>query len=70
MIGWDGTRADATGVFFHEPTPEALADAVLRADRVAFDPVALRRNAERFSLAAFHQGILDAVERLAGVAVG
>lgn len=70
VIGWDGTRADATGVFFHEPTPEALADAVLRADRVAFDPVALRRNAERFSLAAFHQGILDAVERLAGVAVG
>jgi glycosyltransferase involved in cell wall biosynthesis len=67
VIGSDGERADATGVFFHEPTPQALAQAVERADRATFDPAVLRRNAERFSLAAFQQGILDAVERLVGV---
>ena len=42
-----------TGVFFHEQTPEALADAIRRLERTDFDPAAIRRNAERFSVARF-----------------
>ncbi|HEX7091721.1 MAG TPA: glycosyltransferase [Longimicrobiales bacterium] len=67
VIGWDGRRADATGVFFDEATPEALAAAVERADRAPFDPAALRASAERFSPHAFRQGMLDVVERLVSV---
>jgi glycosyltransferase involved in cell wall biosynthesis len=42
-----------TGVFFHEPTPEALAAAVLAFDPDAIDPSACRANAQRFSVGAF-----------------
>ncbi len=40
-----------TGVFFDAQTPDALADAVRRfeANESAFDPAAIRANAERFS---------------------
>jgi glycosyltransferase involved in cell wall biosynthesis len=42
-----------TGLFFHEQTPEALADAIRRIDTMEFDPAAMRRNAERFSADRF-----------------
>src|SRR3972149_484901 len=42
-----------TGLFFHEQTPEALADAIRRVDAMDFDPAAIRRNAERFSTDRF-----------------
>ena len=42
-----------TGVFFHEQTPESLADAIRRLDSAGFDPVAIRKNAERFNVARF-----------------
>jgi glycosyltransferase involved in cell wall biosynthesis len=42
-----------TGVFFHEQTPESLADAIRRLDSAGFDPVAIHKNAERFSVARF-----------------
>jgi glycosyltransferase involved in cell wall biosynthesis len=42
-----------TGIFFHEQTPEALADAIRRLETTDFDPAAIRRNAERFSVARF-----------------
>lgn len=42
-----------TGVFFSEPTPESLADAVRRADAVAWEPRLIRSHAERFSRARF-----------------
>ncbi|RJP77676.1 MAG: glycosyltransferase family 4 protein [Candidatus Zixiibacteriota bacterium] len=41
--------AEATGLFFHQPTPEALAAAVRDLDRHAFDPQVIRRQAERFA---------------------
>jgi len=38
-----------TGVFFAEQTPDALADAVRRADRIAWDRRIIRRHAGQFS---------------------
>jgi glycosyltransferase involved in cell wall biosynthesis len=55
------------GVLFHEPTVEAVADAIRRLDAVDSDPVALAASAERFSVerfrAALESKIRDAVER-------
>ncbi len=47
----DKSGRTPTGVFFDEATPDALADAVRRfeANASAFDPAAIRANAERFS---------------------
>ena len=42
-----------TGVFFHEPTPEALAAAVRDFDPEAVDPRACVRNAARFDVEVF-----------------
>lgn len=55
-----------TGVFFDEPTPEALATAVRQFDTDAIDSSACRRSAERFSPERFRSRLLAAVERLAG----
>ncbi len=51
-----------TGTFFHEPTPQALAEAVLRFDAEAVDPLACRANAERFAADRFRRAIREAVE--------
>jgi len=54
----DTARSPApTGVFFHEPTPEALRAAVLCFERNehAFDPDALRANALRFDRRIFQE---------------
>ncbi len=51
-----------TGTFFSEPTPQALAQAVLRFDAEAVDPLACRANAERFAAGRFRRAILEAVE--------
>jgi glycosyltransferase involved in cell wall biosynthesis len=42
-----------TGLFFHEQTTEALIDAIRRLDSCDFDPIAMRRNAEGFSVVRF-----------------
>jgi glycosyltransferase involved in cell wall biosynthesis len=42
-----------TGVFFHDPTAAALADAILALDRVTFDPQAIRAHAMRFDVEIF-----------------
>jgi glycosyltransferase involved in cell wall biosynthesis len=51
-----------TGLFFHEQTTESLADAIRRLDAADFDPVAIRRNAERFSVHRFKQELRAFVE--------
>jgi glycosyltransferase involved in cell wall biosynthesis len=38
-----------TGVLFGSQTPEAIVDAVERADGIRFSPAALKSNADRFS---------------------
>jgi glycosyltransferase involved in cell wall biosynthesis len=42
-----------TGVLFSEPTPEGLAQAVESCERLRWDPLRIRRNAERFDRAIF-----------------
>jgi glycosyltransferase involved in cell wall biosynthesis len=51
--------ADATGLFFDEPTPSALRAAIERFEKneAAFEPQRLRRWTERFSPARFDQGL-------------
>ncbi|MCL6432457.1 MAG: glycosyltransferase, partial [Anaerolineae bacterium] len=44
-----------TGVFFDEPSPEALAEAVRSLDASAFDPLTMRRHAERFDESVFRE---------------
>ena len=47
----DGT----TGVFFDQPTPESLAEAVGRLDHLDFDPDTIRQNALRFDRESFEE---------------
>lgn len=49
--------ADRTGVFFDEPTPEALADAVRRAAARRWNPEEIRAQALRFSPPRFIEGL-------------
>ncbi len=44
-----------TGIFFHQPTPEALMDALATVSRMEWDPEVLRANASRFSPRRFAQ---------------
>ncbi|HEX2092329.1 MAG TPA: glycosyltransferase [Longimicrobiaceae bacterium] len=60
----DSGEAACTGVFFTEPSAEAMAAALLHLERMEFDEDALRRNAERFAPPHFHEGMLREVVRL------
>jgi glycosyltransferase involved in cell wall biosynthesis len=53
----DTVKDEETGLFFHEQTPEALADAIRRLNSIDFDPVAIRRHAERFSVGRFKRDL-------------
>ncbi len=57
-----------TGLFFEEPSPAAVRDAVSRFLRLEtrFDPVAIRKNAERFSAERFRREIDAALAPEAG----
>lgn len=53
-----------TGTFFHEPSPEALAEAVVRLDTIQFDPATIREHARRFDVSNFKRAFLDFVHRV------
>jgi len=53
----------STGVLFEEQSVDALADAMLRADRIAFEAATCRRNAERFGADVFRAKLGAAIER-------
>jgi len=55
----------ATGIFFKEQTPEALAAAVRSADNVRWDGATIRRHAQRFS----HQRFVKEVTNFIGTVV-
>jgi glycosyltransferase involved in cell wall biosynthesis len=52
-----------TGVFFYEPTVEALLAAVKSLSTMKFDPNAIRRHAENFDRSIFKLHIREYVER-------
>ena len=51
--------ASPTGVFFYEPTVEALMTSVKALSKLTIDPYAIRRNAEKFDRAVFKQHMID-----------
>ncbi len=53
-----------TGLHFREPTPEALVAAVQAFDEERFDPVVIRRHAERFDKSVFECKLREFVERV------
>jgi glycosyltransferase involved in cell wall biosynthesis len=50
-----------TGLFFREQAPEALVEAVERFEGLTFEPLQMRRNAERFSNERFRQELSEFV---------
>jgi hypothetical protein len=62
----DDAEGEPTGVFFDAQTPAALARAIERfeANEAAFDPVSIRRNAERFGGERFVSALLEEMNDL------
>ncbi len=58
----DTTVEGATGVFFDEPRPEAIATAVDRLCRGDWDPEAIRAHARRFSTERFLERMTTLIE--------
>jgi glycosyltransferase involved in cell wall biosynthesis len=52
-----------TGLFFREPTPESLVQAVARFDELDFDPAVIRQHARQFAQAAFRLKFAGFVDR-------
>jgi len=52
-----------TGLFFHEQTPQSLAQAVSRFDDSAFDPAQIRAHAERFNAHLFKSQLRALIEK-------
>jgi glycosyltransferase involved in cell wall biosynthesis len=52
-----------TGLFFHEPSVEALMDAIEQFETMSFDPAAARANAEWFSVERFKGELGDFVAK-------
>ena len=55
-------RDGETGVFFHAQTPASLLDAIDRFEKLDFDPVRIRANAERFDVREFERRIRAVVD--------
>ena len=53
-----------TGIFFDERTPESLAGALERLERVAWDRAGIRARAREFDTASFRARFLAILERL------
>lgn len=62
--GYKETVVDGkTGVFFHEPTASSLMEAVMKFEKMKFDPAICRKQAEKFSKERFIREIKEFVER-------
>lgn len=46
-----------TGMFFDEQTPSSIASAVLKSEKTAFDPVFIKKSAEKFDKKVFKERI-------------
>ena len=53
---------EETGLFFREQSVEALIEVIERFEQMAFDPVAARTNAERFSNERFRRELGEFIE--------
>jgi glycosyltransferase involved in cell wall biosynthesis len=57
---------EETGVLFRAPTVESLAEAVKRAERIAWAPRRIRENAERFAKEVFVKKTAEFIQRVSG----
>jgi glycosyltransferase involved in cell wall biosynthesis len=70
-VAWRGggatetVRDGETGTFFDEATPEALAAAIERADRIEWSPERLRAHAAAYDRPVFTQRIRDFLHAVA-----
>ena len=55
-----------TGTFFYEQTPEALIAAIKAFERLEFDPLRIRKHAEKFDVEVFKKRIKAFVEEKSG----
>ena len=64
LQGMSGCDDEPTGVFFYEPTPSSLIEAIERFEqqRQSFQPEAARRQASRFSKTRFKEEISDYID--------
>lgn len=53
----DAVVSGDNGTFFYEQTPFSIAAAVLKSEKTAFDPVRIRRSAEKFDKSVFKEKI-------------
>ncbi len=53
-----------TGLFFYEPTVDALIAVLEKFETMSFNPSIIRANAERFSTARFKQELADFIQRV------
>lgn len=58
------TVTNETGVFFNEPSVDALVGAIGKLDSINFDPHDCRQNAERFTEKVFDEAVLKHVKAL------
>lgn len=56
-----------SGVFFQQQTVESLIESVSRCETTKWDPIAIRRNAERFGVATFIDGINQSIKNTLNV---
>lgn len=56
-----------TGAFFHEPSAEALAEAVERLEGMSFDHAAIRSHALGFDTAVFKKKLSELIEKFGAV---
>ncbi|HHX63896.1 MAG TPA: glycosyltransferase family 4 protein [Chloroflexi bacterium] len=66
----DTLEEGRTGVYFREATPESLADAVRRLEKLTFDPHELHRHAQTFGVPRFRQELAAALEQAYATARG
>ena len=57
---------EETGVLFPDPTEESLAEAVERAEQIAWSPCRVRENANRFSKSVFVRETEEFIRRVTG----
>ncbi|MBM3190896.1 MAG: glycosyltransferase family 4 protein, partial [Chloroflexi bacterium] len=58
----DTVAEGRTGLFFHQPTPAALVEALRKREGLSFDREHLRQHAQRFGVERFRRELAQALE--------
>lgn len=66
MIGYQDAQTPATALFFEEQTAACIQEAVARFETISFDPLFIRKHAEKFSESVFVRKLHAFVDGLLG----